>query len=423
MKKIKFFIQKLKNIFHLGNAVLANFWYGFPSNKLIVVGVTGTDGKTTTTELIAHILKSCGNKVSYLSTVSAKIGNKEYDTGFHVTTPNPWVIQRLIKEAVDNKDQYFILETTSHALDQYRVWGIKYDIGVLTNISHEHLDYHLTYEAYLKTKMKLLEKARIAIVNKEDISYSYIKKFIKKLLNQRKKIIEYQRLPIIKRNFPSLEKFNQENFSAAYTVALILGLKSQDVVKAIKTFRLPKGRLDLVYDKEFKIIIDFAHTPNAFLRLLPEIRKKYLKNNNGRLIHVFGAAGLRDYKKRPLMGEVAAKYDDVVILTEEDYRTESLFKICKQIEKGLKINGFINKKFNLIEQNDKKVYTIFENRQDAITFAIKIANKNDVIVLTGKSHEKSLCRGKTEYPWDEYKAVVVGLKNKLKKMRFSNKKI
>jgi len=407
MKKIKTFIQKLKNIFHLTNAFLANVFYGFPSKKITVIGVTGTDGKTTTTHLIAHILKSCGKKVSYISTIFAKIGEKEYDTGFHVTTPNPWLIQKLIKEAVNNKDEYFILETTSHALDQNRVWGINYKIGVLTNVSHEHLDYHLSYEDYLKTKVKLLKKADVAFFNKDDRSYLYVKKMLK----GRKKIIEYQKLPIIKKNFPNLEKFNQENFSAAYLVALSLGLKSEEVLKAIKTFNLPKGRLDLVYDKDFKVIIDFAHTPNAFLRVLPEIRKKYLKGK-GRLIHVFGAAGLRDDKKRPLMGEVAGQYDDLVILTEEDYRTESLFKICEQIAKGLIKKNFIEKSYNLIEQNDKKVYTIFEKRQEAINFAIKIANPQDVVVLTGKSHEKSLCRGKIEYPWDEYKAVKIALENK-----------
>jgi len=407
MKKIKTFIQKLKNIFHLTNAFLANVFYGFPSKKITVIGVTGTDGKTTTTHLIAHILKSCGKKVSYISTIFAKIGEKEYDTGFHVTTPNPWLIQKLIKEAVNNKDEYFILETTSHALDQNRVWGINYKIGVLTNVSHEHLDYHLSYEDYLKTKVKLLKKADVAFFNKDDRSYLYIKKMLK----GRKKIIEYQKLPIIKKNFPNLEKFNQENFSAAYLVALSLGLKSEEVLKAIKTFKLPKGRLDLVYDKDFKVIIDFAHTPNAFLRVLPEIRKKYLKGK-GRLIHVFGAAGLRDDKKRPLMGEIAGQYDDLVILTEEDYRTESLFKICEQIAKGLIKKNFTKKSYNLIEQNDKKVYTIFEKRQDAINFAIKIANPQDVVVLTGKSHEKSLCRGKIEYPWDEYKAVKIALENK-----------
>ena len=393
MKKINYYLQRLKNIFHLINALLANIWYGFPSRKITVIGITGTDGKTTTTHLIAHILKSCGKKVSYISTIFAKIGEKEYDTGFHVTTPNPWLIQKLIKEAVNNKDEYFILETTSHALDQNRVWGINYKIGVLTNVSHEHLDYHLTYENYLKTKVKLLKRAEVAFFNKDDRSYLYVKKMLK----GRKKIIEYQKLSIIKKNFPNLEKFNQENFSVAYLVALNLGLRSEEVLKAIKTFNLPKGRFDLVYDKDFKVIIDFAHTPNAFLKLLPEIRKKYLKNK-GRLIHVFGSAGLRDNTKRPLMGEISSRFADFIILTEEDYRTEDPNKICQEIASGIK----------------NKNYQVIIDRKKAIEKALKMAKKGDVVIFTGKAHEKSLCRGKTEYPWDEYQAVEIGLK-KIKK--------
>jgi len=393
MKKINYYLQRLKNIFHLINALLANIWYGFPSRNITVIGITGTDGKTTTTHLIAHILKSCGKKVSYISTIFAKIGEKEYDTGFHVTTPNPWLIQKLIKEAVNNKDEYFILETTSHALDQNRVWGINYKIGVLTNVTHEHLDYHLSYENYLKTKVELLKRAEVAFFNKDDRSYLYVKKMLK----GRKKIIEYQKLSIIKKNFPNLEKFNQENFSAAYLVALNLGLRSEEVLKAIKTFKLPKGRFDLVYDKDFKVIIDFAHTPNAFLKLLPEIRKKYLKNK-GRLIHVFGSAGLRDNTKRPLMGEISSRFADFIILTEEDYRTEDPNKICQEIASGIK----------------NKNYQVIIDRKKAIEKALKMAKKGDVVIFTGKAHEKSLCRGKTEYPWDEYQAVEIGLK-KIKK--------
>ena len=156
----------------------------------------------------------------------------------------------------------------------------------------------------------------------------------------------------------------------------------------MQSFTLPTGRLETVYDKDFKVIIDFAHTPNALLQLLPAVRKRYLKKG-GRLIHVFGSAGLRDFTKRPLMGEASAKYSDVILITEEDYRTEDLKKICEQIGSGIKNKG----------------YKIIVDRQDAINQAIKIAKTGDIVVLTGKAHEKSLCRGKTEEPWDEYKAV------------------
>ena len=361
-------MQKLKNIYHLFQAILANLWYGFPSRKLKVIGVTGTDGKTTTTHLIAHILKTSGKKVSFVSSVYASVGGKESDIGFHVTTPSSFALQKLLRQSVDNHDQYFILETTSHALDQNRVWGIKYEIGVITNITHEHLDYHRTYENYAKTKLKLLKMAKVGIKNTDDIE----------------DIVE---------KIPNLTIFNQHNFSSAYTVCKQLGLSDGTILEAMKTFQLPKGRLDLVYDNDFKVMIDFAHTPNALSQLLPAVRKLYLKKS-GRLIHVFGSAGLRDFTKRPLMGEASSKFSDDIYITEEDNRTEELQKICDQIAYGIK----------------GKNYQIIPNRQEAINQAIMAAKKNDVVVITGKGHENSLCRGKIEYPWDEYKAVKKALK-------------
>jgi len=379
-------MQKLKNIYHLFQAILANLWYGFPSRKLKIIGITGTDGKTTTTHLIYHILKTSGKKVSFVSSVFASIGGKESDIGFHVTTPSSFALQKLLQQSANNHDEYFVLETTSHALDQNRVWGIKYEIGIITNITHEHLDYHRTYEKYVKAKLKLLLNSKVAMVNKDDESYPYIKNQISNIKDT------YQISKIIK-DIPNLTKFNQYNYSAAYAVCKELSLSDEVIIKAMKTFQLPKGRLDLVYDKNFKVIIDFAHTPNAFSQLLPEIRKIYLKQS-GRLIHVFGSAGLRDFTKRPLMGNASDKFSDIIILTEEDYRTEDPKKICQQIASGMK----------------NKDYQIILDRQRAINKAVKTAKKNDVVVITGKGHESSLCRGKTEYPWDEYEAVEKAIK-------------
>ncbi len=355
--------QKLKNIYHLLQAILANILFGFPSRKLKVIGITGTDGKTTTTHLIAHILKTAGKKASFVSSIHASIGGKESDIGFHVTTPSSFALQKLLKQSADNHDEYFVLETTSHALDQNRVWGVNYEVGIITNITHEHLDYHKNYEEYVKTKLKLLEMAKVGIRHTDKIAN-------------------------IVKQIPNLTLFNKHNYSSAFMVCKELGISDKEILKAMMMFELPKGRVDLVYDKDFKVIIDFAHTPNALLQLLPAVRKRYLKKG-GRLIHVFGSAGLRDFTKRPLMGEASAKYSDVILITEEDYRTEDLKKICEQIGSGIKNKG----------------YKIIVDRQDAINQAIKIAKTGDIVVLTGKAHEKSLCRGKTEEPWDEYKAV------------------
>lgn len=395
-------MQKLKNIYHLFQAVIANVFFGFPSRKLKVIGITGTDGKTTTTHLIAHILRTGGKKVSFVSSVFASIGGKVSDTGFHVTTPNSFALQNLLKQSSDNGDEYFILETTSHSLDQNRVWGIKYEIGVITNVTHEHLDYHKTYEKYLATKLKLLKMSKMAVVNREDESF-------KKIKNLKIKIKNYNLENEILEKISNLTKFNKYNYSAAYAVCKELGLSDEVIIKALKTFELPKGRLDLVYDKDFKIIIDFAHTPNALLQLLPAIRKSYLKKQ-GRLIHVFGSAGLRDFTKRPLMGQASGKYSDLVILTEEDHRTEDPVVINQEISIGLEKEKFVNINYNQLNNTSKKSYSFVINREKAIREAIKISKKNDVVVLTGKAHEKSLCRGKTEYPWDEYKEVEKALK-------------
>lgn len=397
--KLKFFIQKIKNLFHLTKAIVANVFYRFPSKKLKVIGVTGTDGKTTTAHLIYHILKSAGKKVSMISTIYAKVGNQVFETGLHTTTPSAFKVQKLLRQAVANGDEYFVLETTSHALDQKRVWGINFQIGVITNVTREHLDYHVTYENYLNTKIKLLLMSKIAVVNEEDQSYPYI---INKIKKQELKIKNYNSNLKILNNFQELTPFNRQNYAAAYTVCRLLGLSEKEMVEGMKSFRLPKGRLDIVYDKDFKVIIDFAHTPNAFSVLLPEIRRKYLDKNSGRLIHVFGCAGLRDFYKRPEMGKISAFFSDVIILTEEDYRQEDLNEIFKQIEKGI----VQSKKKNLKKLTVLKI----KDRQEAINRAISIVRKGDVILITGKSHEKSLCRGSIEYPWNEYDAVIQALK-------------
>lgn len=407
-EKFKRQIQPFINIYHLLKAKSANLYYGYPSKKIKVIGVTGTDGKTTTTSLIYHILKSAGKKVSMISTVYAKIGEREYDTGLHMTTPDATYVQKLIKKAADAGSEYLVLETTSHALDQNRTAGIFYDVGVITNITHEHLDYHKTFNNYLKAKVKLLLNARIAIINSEDKSFKELKRILKEHCKQ---FYTYD----LKNNpsfFSDLPEFNRYNYLAASTVAFHLGIPKEHIINSLKTFKLPPGRLEVVYKKDFTVIIDFAHTPNSFEKMLPSIKKRYIKSF-GRLIHIFGAAGLRDSSKRPLMGEASGKYASLVILTEEDYRTEDPYEIAKQIAYGLIKEGFQLSKKQNIGLNKHKTYAIIIKRAEAIKTAISLARPGDVIVITGKSHEKSLCRGTTEYPWDEKKTVIRALRQRL----------
>ena len=386
--------QNYKNIYHFFVAVLANILFDWPSKKIKMVGVTGTDGKTTTVSLIYHILKNAGYKVSMLSSIEALINDKSYDTGFHVTTPSPISLQKFLKKAKDSGSEYFILEVTSHALDQNRVWGIPFKVGVLTNISNEHLDYHGTYDEYLKTKSKLLVSSETPIINKDDKSYARVSKL---LIKKSKVYITYGTSKNAEIGLPFLKKqkiegeFNRENFLAAIAACTALGVSDKEITNAIKSFKFPKGRLDVVYNSNFKIVIDFAHTPNAFEKVLSYLRK----DTKGRLIHVFGSAGERDKIKRPEMGKISDKYSDLIILTSEDPRSEDPLEIIEQIKKGIKTKN--------------KVQTI-PDRDKAIHYAVKTAKKGDLILVTGKAHEKSMNYGKGEKHWDEYEVVKESLK-------------
>src|SRR3989338_8152093 len=171
-------LQKLKNFYHLFQAILANIYYGFPSHKLKIIGVTGTDGKTTTTHLIYHILKSAGKSVSMISSIYANIAGKTYDVGFHVTTPDVFPLHKFFRQSANSGDEYFVLETTSHALAQNRIALINYEAGVLTNVTHEHLDFHKKYEEYVKSKAILLNHSKIALLNADDKSFSLLKKIL-----------------------------------------------------------------------------------------------------------------------------------------------------------------------------------------------------------------------------------------------------
>ncbi len=407
--------QSVKNIYHLLRALTANTYYKYPAKHLKIIGVTGTDGKTTTTSLIYHILKSSGKKVSMISSVYAKIGVEEHDIGFHVTSPDPFSTQKYLNMSYKAGDEFFVLETTSHALDQNRVWGIRFDVGVITNITHEHLDYHKTYENYVKTKARLLKYSKKMLINLDDQSYPLLRKYVESKLpssvsnlytyGMDSKASFHEDMEV--RTGMKLADFNKYNFLAAYGACKLLGLNDEEIISALKTFVFPPGRIDVVTKLPFTVIIDFAHTPNAIDAILKHVKDVYCKPGS-RLIHVFSSAALRDESKRPFMGEASAKYADLVVLTEEDYRTEDPRKINREIAEGLKKHNF--KEVNAVELgNETKSYSVIVDRAEAIEKAISIAKPGDVVIATGKGHEKSLCRGKIEYPWDEKKAVLSSL--------------
>ena len=370
--------QRVINIFyHLPKAILASIYYGFPAGGLKVIGVTGTDGKTTTVNMIYEILKSAGKKVSMVSTINAP--------GLHVTSPDPFAVQKFAKKTKENGDEYLVLEVTSHALDQYRFWGIKFDIGVITNITHEHLDYHKTQENYYRTKLELLRGVKFAILNQG-------------LRGIKGKIITFGldegdfNQKELKLKLKVLGDYNIENALASLSVAFALGIDRKVAQKALERFNGITGRMEEVKNnKGLKIFIDFAHTPNGL-----ESTLKSLRSPAGKLIALIGCEGDRDAGKRVMMGEIAQRLSDYVIVTAVDPRGQ-LENINKQIAEGA-AKGGAKKDIN---------FFVIDDRKEAIDFAInELAQKGDTIGIFGKGHEVSMnLDGKKEIPWSDREVV------------------
>jgi len=355
---------------------------GLPANRLSVIGVTGTDGKTTTCHLIYEMLKTAGFKVALISTVAAYIGEEEVDTGFHVTTPDARLLQPLLKRIADRGFTHLVLEVTSHGLDQNRLAGVGFEVGIITNITHEHLDYHQTFENYKKTKMKLLQMAR-------------------------KPIYKYEKTKIKIKNIALPGEYNKYNIGAAEAVAETLGVDKRLRDEAIKNFTGVPGRMEEVrLGQKFRAIVDFAHTPNALEQVLKTLSVQ--RSAHKKLILVFGCAGLRDHTKRPMMGEIAKRLADIAIVTAEDPRTESLDEIYRQIVSGITP---LDPPLNLRGGNPKGEGDIIreDDRQKAINLAVAMAKSGDIVVVTGKGHEKSMCFGKIEYPWSDREAIVMAI--------------
>jgi UDP-N-acetylmuramoyl-L-alanyl-D-glutamate--2,6-diaminopimelate ligase len=422
--------EELKKKYHWSKAVLANLWFGFPSRRILVIGVTGTNGKTTTTQLIAAILRESGAKVALSSTINFQLDKKEWINRTKFTTPSAWDFQKFIKAAVKEKCDYLVAEISSHALEQNRVWGTKFRIAVLTNITREHLDYHGSMSAYRKSKSRLFKMVSksggAGVVN---LSLSKIQKFVPYELKDNvwvygfKKENPKRELPFSNRLLGEIEKkkegdtifsvngdhfllkllgeFNVENALAALSVAKILKIPASVSATALARIKGIPGRLEEVANKKgFKIIIDYALTPDSMekIGLLLLSQKSTI---DSRLFWVFGACGQRDRGKRPIMGEIASKFADFLILTNEDPYGEDPKIIVKEILGGiLSKNNSQRKKF----KQDKNLFVIM-NRREAIRKALSLAQPGDTILLTGKGAEENIKIGKKLYPWNERKVV------------------
>jgi UDP-N-acetylmuramoyl-L-alanyl-D-glutamate--2,6-diaminopimelate ligase len=414
-------------------AYLCAAWHGFPTRSLTLVGITGTDGKTTTTNLLFNILKSASIHTGMISTVNAVIGERVLDTGLHTTTPDADEVQGYLAQMRDAGMTHCILEVTSHSLAQYRVDGIDVDVAVVTNITHEHLDLHGSYEAYRAAKGRLFEMlsqpvpaerhkprlARTAVLNGDDaFSFDYLRSIpaerrliyrlertARERADQTVRLLRVTHEPAgmhlwvgtprgeIELWSKLIGNYNISNILATVSAAIALDISTDAICAGINTFQSVPGRMERIdLGQPYTAIVDFAHTPNALDQLLRALRSV----TPGRLIVVFGCAGERDVQKRPMMGRLAAETADVVVLTAEDPRRENLESILDQIEAGI--------------TSTRAEVRRMPDRAEAIRLACSLAQAGDTVVSCGKGHEQSMCFGTTETPWDDREAMREAIK-------------
>lgn len=412
---------------------LAAAYEGLPSRRLVVIAVTGTDGKTTTASVIYHILKTAGVRVGLISTVSAVIGDREISTGLHVTTPPAHELQQYLRQMVESGMSHCVLEVTSFGLDQGRVNGVDVDVAVMTNVTHEHLDWHGSWEAYRDAKRRLFtimketprkgDQPKIAVINADDSSapafaessigadYMLLYSLTQPDADFYAESIHYTPaftsfmlrgnagdIPV---KSPLIGEYNVANALAGIIGAI--SAMPQPVYQQLMVNTIPlameslpqvPGRMERIDEgQNFMAIVDFAHTPNALQKALEAARLMLVPGK--RLIAVFGSAGLRDREKRRMMAEIAAAKADISILTAEDPRTESLLGILEEMARGAVAKG--------AKEND----TFFRvpDRGRAIYVACRMAQEGDIVVACGKGHEQSMCFGSVEHPWDDRTAM------------------
>ncbi len=400
-------------------------WHGFPSRQMTLIGVTGTDGKTTTTNLIYHILRAAGLRAGMISTVNAQIGDTSYDTGLHTTTPPAPEVQHYLAQMVAAETTHAVLESTSHGLAQHRLTGCDFDVAVVTNITHEHLDYHGTWEAYRDAKARLFRALaestrkpgvpKIAVLNADDPgSYAYLRAIpaeqryaygvatagvdvgAEQVEHTPQGLRFLARTPwgTLRLRSSLIGAYNVSNILAAATATLALGVSLEAVEAGVAALKGVPGRMELIDEgQDFMAIVDFAHTPNALKRALETARE--IAPPGGRVIVTFGSAGLRDRAKRRLMGAVAAEGADFTVITAEDPRTESLEAIMAETADEMARAG-------RVEGRD---FWRVADRGEAIRFAVQLARPGDIVLACGKGHEQSMCFGEIEYPWDDREAM------------------
>lgn len=408
--------QTIEPYGHLAEAVMWQTLKKYPAKGLKVIGVTGTDGKTTTSTMIYTMLNDAGIKTGLMTTIGYGTPQRWRENYVHMTTmPTKAMLER-IQELRAEGIEWLVLETTSHALAQYRVWGIPYDLAVLTNITHEHLDYHKTFERYREAKRRLFELAAKnpkgavqirGIINADDPNADFFAEpmgpnYLKYSLTHADITASNITAAGTGSDFDvSVDAgdtfhahvnlpgdFNVSNALATVGVGMALDLTNEQIAHGLAALKTVEGRMNVIEaGQDFQVIVDFAHTPDSFEKILSSLKAVA----KGRLIVMFGSAGRRDESKRAKQGGAAGRYADIVVVTEEDDRDADGRGIMEQIAGGAATEG------KVINENLFMVH----DRTEAINFAIAQARTGDTVVLLGKGHEKTIERADGEHPWDE----------------------
>lgn len=405
-------------------------FYGDPSNRMVLVGITGTNGKTTTTFLLESIFKKAGFSVGVIGTIHYRYGQKVLPA--LNTTPESLDLQRMLREMLEGGVSHVVMEVSSHGLDLYRVYGCQFDGAVFTNFTSDHLDYHHTLKRYFESKEKLFseflmnspKKGRFAVTNVDDPKGEEIVKRIdlpvlryglrhSSDVSAREVRVTFEGISCYidtpKGGFPLCSKltgrFNLYNILAAVATGLGLGLSVEVLKEGVESVEGVSGRFEKVENqKGIHVIVDYAHTHDALERVLLGLKDTFASSSQkaGKIITVFGCGGDRDRTKRPRMGEVAARYSDLVVLTSDNPRTEDPLSIIGEVEQGFQIHSLEEWHQDRMEAwRTGKGYLKVPDRREAIRIAIQIAHPGDIVLIAGKGHEDYQIIGKKRIPFDD----------------------
>jgi UDP-N-acetylmuramoyl-L-alanyl-D-glutamate--2,6-diaminopimelate ligase len=406
-------------------ALMSSTLYGHPGRDMVVIGVTGTDGKTTTTTMIHQMLLSAGRRVGSMSTVDIRLGDAVDANDSRQTTLEALEVQEQLARMRDAGVKYAVIETSSHGLALQRVVGVDYDVAVFTNIAHEHLDFHKTIEAYREAKAQLIDltagsvhKAieKTAVLNRDDPSYAYlVNRRIARRISYGLQLDADLKADRVEATAEGLRvdastplgplalrlkmngRWNAANALAAAAAGVAVGLTLDEIRQGLESYRGVSGRMERVdLGQPFSVIIDYAHTPQSLEKVLRELRPI----TRGKLIAVFGSAGDRDREKRPWMGEIAARLSDYAVFTNEDPREEDAMTILSDIAAGAEEVGW----------TEGEQYARIEDRRQGIAHAVRRAGPGDTVLLAGKGHERSILIGRGKEPWDERAAAEAAIR-------------